>query len=377
MKIGVISVNDKSTTLLARGGTEVFSANLSFQLANLGHEVYLFGSGDSSIEGVKIVSTTDENLWNLQKNFGTDTWDELKNIYHIRNMLVAKEYEDKIDIFHDNMSCSLSLAMHKMFSKPVVSSLHMPIEGIYRSEKLCKYLYSGNVAFAVASKFQQQFLPDYIKSAYIPNGIDTYAFQQYGTENNTEDLIWIGRINPASPKGLDDAINAAKRMKKRLRYVGLIESADYYKKVIEPLLNDNIMKQSHFTCEKEKILFYRSGKILINPIKWEEPFGLTFIEAMSAGTPVISYALGAAPEIIEDGKTGLLVNLSEKQFRGDWIIKKCGIEGLCEAIQYIFSMDEKTYLKMRQRCAKHAKEKFDVRKMIKRYECLYRKLLLA
>ncbi len=136
MKIGVISVNDKSTTLLARGGTEVFSANLSFQLANLGHEVYLFGSGDSSIEGVKIVSTTDENLWNLQKNFGTDTWDELKNIYHIRNMLVAKEYEDKIDIFHDNMSCSLSLAMHKMFSKPVVSSLHMPIEGIYRSEKI-------------------------------------------------------------------------------------------------------------------------------------------------------------------------------------------------------------------------------------------------
>ena len=54
MKIGVISVNDKSTTLLARGGTEVFSANLSFQLANLGHEVYLFGSGDSSIEGVKL-----------------------------------------------------------------------------------------------------------------------------------------------------------------------------------------------------------------------------------------------------------------------------------------------------------------------------------
>ena len=140
-------------------------------------------------------------------------------------------------------------------------------------------------------------------------------------------------------------------------------------------MNENIIEQSHFSSNAEKIAFYRSGKALINPIKWEEPFGLTFIEAMSTGTPIISYALGAAPEIIEDGKTGLLVNLSEEQSRGDWIIKRCGVEGLCDAVQYIYKMKESEYMSMRYACAKHVKEKYNIERMVQRYESLYRKVL--
>ena len=375
MRIGIISVNDKSTSLLSRGGTEVFSANLAYELSKLGHEVFLFGSEDSLVNGVQIISTTSESLQVIQQDFEKEKWDEIKNIYHIKNILVAKKYESKIDIFHDNMSCSLSLAMHELFSKPIVSSLHMPIDDIYISEKMYKYIYSKSVTYVVASKFQKYRLSNYIKSEYIPNGINIHDFQKFGINNDTEDLIWIGRINSASPKGLDDAIRVATLLKKKLRYVGLIENLSYYKKNIESILNNNIIAQSHVPSLEKKILFYRSGKILINPIKWEEPFGLTFIEAMAVGTPVISYALGAAPEIIEDGKTGLLVNLSKEDNRGDWIIKKNGIEGLYEAVQYIYKLGKDEYFKMRQRCAITAKNKFNITKMAKEYENLYKRIL--
>lgn len=375
MRIGVISVNDKSTSLLSRGGTEVFSANLAHELVKLGHEVFLFGSGDSSVSGVEIVSTTNESLQDIQQSLKNEKWSEIKDIFHIKNMLMAKKYENKIDIFHDNMSCSIGLAMHELFSKPIVSSLHMPIDDLYLSKELHQYIYSKNVTFVVASKFQKRLLPDSIKSEYIPNGINSHAFREFGIENDTEDLIWIGRINSNSPKGLDDAIRVATQLKKKLRYVGLIEDINYYKANIEPILNNNIVEQPHFSNLKKKILFYRSGKILINPIKWEEPFGLTFIEAMSAGTPIISYALGAAPEIIDDGKTGLLVNLSEKENRGNWIIKKSGIEGLCEAVQYIYRLKKNEYFEMRKRCANCAKDKFSIMKMIKSYENLYKRIL--
>lgn len=375
MKIGIISVNDKSTNLLARGGTEVFSANLAYQLTKLGHKVFLFGSGDSIVDGVEVIGSTDENLYDIQQNFESKKWDEIKNIFHVKNILMAKKYEDYVDIFHDNMSCSLSLSMLEIFSKPVVSTLHMPIDGLYRTPLLSKYIYNNNISYVVASKFQKQFLPHNMKSSYIPNGINTCAFQKFGIKNDTEDMLWIGRINSCSPKGLDDAISAGIRMNKKLRYVGLIEDADYFKQNIEPILNNNVIEQRHFLSDEEKVLFYRSGKVLLNPIKWEEPFGLTYIEAMATGTPVISYALGAASEIVDDGETGLLVHYSKTQRRGNWIIKKDGIEGLCEAIQYIYSLTEEEYLEMRKKCAKRAKEKFDVVKMAKNYEHLYNTIL--
>lgn len=374
MRIGIISVNDKSTNLLARGGTEVFSANLSYHLAGLGHEVYLFGSADSMVDGVKIIPTTDESLWDMERVcLGNEN--QIKNIFQIRNVMVAKMYENQIDIFHDNMSCEIGLAMQGIFSKPIISSLHMPIDGIFSNTKLSKYIYSPQIVYAVASRFQQSNLPHGIRSEFIPNGIDVNLFQENGIKNETEDLIWIGRINPASPKGLDDAIYTANQTKKRLRYVGLIENDFFFQKNINPLMNENIIKQPHFSSNSEKVAFYRSGKVLINPIKWEEPFGLTFIEAMSTGTPIISYALGAAPEIIEDGKTGLLVNLSQEQSRGDWIIKSCGVQGLCDAVRYIYKMNESEYMSMRYTCAEQARRKYDIQKMVQRYEALYKKIL--
>lgn len=369
MKIGIISVNDKPTNILSRGGTEVFSANLARQLSLLGHEVYLFGSKDSYVKGVKTIATTDESLQEILEKENKIPLEDIKTIFHVRNLLIASKYQKEIDVFHDNMSSVLTLSLLDLFYKPVISTLHMPIETIYRSERIKKYLFSSHVKYVVASAYQKKWLST--ESTLIYNGIDIELFQKHDIFSCDENMIWIGRVDPNAPKGLDDALIVASRTGKKLIYVSLIEDEKYYKEKIEPLLCENAVNHPHFQTIDEKINYYCSGKILLNPIKWEEPFGLTFIEAMATGTPVVAYAKGAAPELIKDGETGFLINSSPADVRGNWIIKKFGIEGLCEAVERIYSMQPEEYREMRAACAKHISEKYSLMKMAQTYEALY------
>ena len=82
----------------------------------------------------------------------------------------------------------------------------------------------------------------------------------------------------------------------------------------------------NFLKEDQRNIFLMESKIMLMPIKWEEPFGMVMIEAMACGTPVVAYARGSVPEVIKDGETGLIVNPSEEDKRGDWIIKKTGYD---------------------------------------------------
>lgn len=100
-----------------------------------------------------------------------------------------------------------------------------------------------------------------------------------------------------------------------------------------------------------------------------------FIEAMATGSPVVTFARGSAPEIIVDGETGFLVNQSDEYIRGNWIIKKTGVEGLCEAVNKIYSMPDDQYRKMRQAARRRVEENFTVEKMVEGYENVYIKVL--
>jgi glycosyltransferase involved in cell wall biosynthesis len=101
------------------------------------------------------------------------------------------------------------------------------------------------------------------------------------------------------------------------------------------------------------------------------------IEAMACGTPVIAYARGSVPEVIVDGVTGFVVNSSDDDIRGNWIIKKTGIEGLQEAIEKIYSLSDDEYLKIRKNCRKHVEENFTFNKMVDEYEKVYKEVIEA
>jgi glycosyltransferase involved in cell wall biosynthesis len=108
---------------------------------------------------------------------------------------------------------------------------------------------------------------------------------------------------------------------------------------------------------------------------WEEPFGLVFVETMASGTPIIAFARGAVPEVIVDGVTGFIINPSDEDIRGKWIIKKTGLDGLCEAVERIYSLSKDDYGKMREACRAHVENNFTMERMVKEYESVYSKLI--
>ena len=127
--------------------------------------------------------------------------------------------------------------------------------------------------------------------------------------------------------------------------------------------------------QKINISYYQDTKILVNPIRGEESFGLVMAEAMSCGTPVVAFAKGSVPEIIKDGITGYIINYSPKDIRGNFIIKKTGEEGIVEAVKRIYQLSKDDYEKMRKNCRKHVEENFTIKKMVDNYEKVYKKVI--
>ena len=189
-------------------------------------------------------------------------------------------------------------------------------------------------------------------------------------------ISFIGRIVPE--KGVDQAIQVAKKLSLKL-YIATsrVDTANYnyYQTKIKPFIDSGRIKEVGFVKDKQKSKFLGLARCLLFPIKWEEPFGLVMIESMACGTPVVAFAQGSVPEVIKDGETGFIVNLSETDKRGDWIVKKTGVEGFTEAVKRIYTLPEQKYKKMRRACRAHVEKNFTVEKMVEGYEKVYHKIL--
>jgi glycosyltransferase involved in cell wall biosynthesis len=120
-------------------------------------------------------------------------------------------------------------------------------------------------------------------------------------------LAFLGRISPE--KGVDRAIEIAKRVDMPLKIAAKVDRADrrYFKRVVEPLLNDPYVEWVGEISDQQKNEFLGNAYALLFPIDWPEAFGLVMIEAMACGTPVIAYESGSVPEVMEDGITGFVV----------------------------------------------------------------------
>src|SRR5260370_39189950 len=139
----------------------------------------------------------------------------------------------------------------------------------------------------------------------VYHGIPENLYELHETPG--EYLAFLGRICPE--KRLDRAIEIAKRSGRKLRIAAKVDPADrkYFSDYIKPLLNHPLIELIGEIGEDQKEEFLANALALLFPIDWPEPFGLVMIEAMACGTPVIAYNRGSVPEIVEDGKTGFIV----------------------------------------------------------------------
>jgi len=383
MHFAFVSSICKPTQLHSKGGQEVWGASFLTEEAQRGHTFDSYavkGSLESSaINLIPVLEKgKDEVKFDPFFEHSSNKKSDLDLFAYatyskIQSLLLKGPYDAIID-----SSGNPLLALNAdLFTVPVIVIGHFPVLKQY--VKFFQYqALPPNVYFVFISKYQYDnatWIPKNQKSI-IHNGIfiDSILYR----EEDATNLFWTGRIDPDMPKGSEEAIEVAIKTNKPIDIYSYIEkdAEEYVRNTITPLIKGNSLITINSSSEYLSInKRCAKAKAFLFPAQWEEPFGLVMVESMATGTPVIAFARGAVPEIVKDGETGFIVNPSDTDIRGDWIIKKTGIEGLCEAVERMYAMSEDEYRQMRCASRSRVEKTFTVERMVDRYESLYKEIL--
>jgi glycosyltransferase involved in cell wall biosynthesis len=321
------------------GGTERMVHALTEELVRRGHEVTLFASGDSEtsarLESVYPRALREAKIKDI---YGT-------NDFAMLNVGLAYELQDEFDIIHDHCA-PLSMPTANLSSVPVVVTMHGPFSA--QNRKLFELLRGPHIV--TVSQSQLYPLPNINHAGTVHHGLplEHYPF----SAEHEGYLLYVGRIS--AEKGVHFAVDVAQALDMRLILAAKLEPVDlpYFKQYIEPRLSDRIQWVGEVD-EKERNALMSRARAFLHPVVFREPFGLTLIEAMACGCPVIAFNRGAIPEIIKTGETGFVVE---------------DVEGMIDAMHNIDAID-------RAACRAHALQNFNVGRMTDGYEAVYRELL--
>lgn len=377
MKIAILSTPSVALPPIGFAGIERVVYELQEGLKQKNHDVTVYATGDSHISS-KLKYFYDKAL-DPSVKLTYNAYYFLNHVYYFMNDLEKESF----DIIHFNDARRYSLYFHQYLKTPFVTTLH----GAYAVRESDPYSIGKetrhqlelfkDLPFVSISNAQRKDLPNlrYVKTIY--NAVDSqiYEFSQSGGNY----ISWLGRITP--DKGLDTAITVAEKLSKKILASGFIDEGQksYFESILKPL-SEKYRKYFEFRGEiqeKQKNQFLAQAKVFLFPLRWEEPFGLVMIESMASGTPVVAFAKGSVTEVIKDGQTGFIVNSSDQDIRGNWIIKKTGIEGLCEAVERIYALPDDQYRQMRRNCRKHVEEHFTVKRMVDEYEKVYQRIITS
>jgi glycosyltransferase involved in cell wall biosynthesis len=323
------------------GGTERVVYTLTEELVKRGHDVTLFASGDS-ITSAKLVSVYPRGLRESK------AMESHGFMYSMLNMGIAYDKQDQFDIIHDH-NAHFTLPTANIARTPTVITLHGPFDHINRPYFRAL---SKNINLVAISKKQAERAPELHIANVIHNGLymENYPFE----EEHDGYLLYVGRLS--REKGVHHAIEVAQILDIPLLMAAKLDSGDisYFNEKIGPKLSDQIRWIGEVDeIERNKLM--SRAMCTLHPTNWPEPFGLTLIEAMACGSPVVAYNQGSIPEIIRHGKTGYVIDVDD-------------IEGMINAVSKIKKIK-------RIDCRNHALTKFSGEKMGDAYEELYTRIL--
>lgn len=333
MKIAMLAPIAWRTPPRAYGPWELVTSLLTEALVVRGIDVTLFATLDSVTEakhdgvvpaGYAEDPSVDAKVW------------EFRHLAH----LFAKASE--FDLIH-NQADFPAHAFADLVETPIVTTIH----GFSSDRILPMYKpFDGRVHYVAISEADRH--PALRYAATIHHGIplDDFAFDPAGGDN----LLFFGRIHP--DKGPREAIGAALAADRSLDLYGLVQDEEYFEREVLPKISDTIRFHGP-VGGAARVRALGGARALLHLINFDEPFGLSVIEAMACGTPVIATLRGSMPELISDGVNGFLVD---------------NAAGAAAALARVGELD-------RAACRRSVAERFSIDRMADRYIALYREIL--
>jgi glycosyltransferase involved in cell wall biosynthesis len=300
MKIAQIAPLYEAVPPRLYGGTERIVAHLTNALVALGHEVTLFASAEAQTRAT-LVPVRDQAIRLDRCPLKSDLAAHLSMLHELH----SRRHEFDLLHFHVDL---IHFPFFEDFAARTVTTLHGRLDLKDLPEVYSRWHHYPLVSI---SDDQRKPLASANWLATIHHGLteDVYSF------NETPDasyLAFLGRISPE--KRPDRAISIAKRLGMRLKIAAKVDAVDarYFRDEIEPLLDDPLIEFVGEIGDGEKSDFLGNAAALLFPIDWPEPFGLVLIESMACGTPVIAWRCGSVCEIIDEGKTGFIVDSEDE-----------------------------------------------------------------
>ncbi|WEX73870.1 glycosyltransferase family 4 protein [Sinorhizobium numidicum] len=310
MKIAQIAPLAESVPPKLYGGTERIVSYLTEELVRQGHDVTLFASGDS-VTKAKLVPCS-----SIALRLNATVSDHIPHQIIMLEEVRRRAHEFDVLHFHIDL---IHFPLIRDFADRTVTTLHGRLD---LPDLQPFYRIFPDVPVVSISNDQRRPMPPVNWRGTVYHGLDKNVLA-FRAEPIRGYLAFLGRVSPE--KRPDRAIEIASQVGMPLKIAAKVDAADkaYWETVIEPMVasHPNVEFIGEID-EREKADFLGDAAALLFPIDWPEPFGLVMIEAMACGTPVLAFRCGSAPEVIEDGVSGVLVDtMTEAVEKLEWALK--------------------------------------------------------
>ena len=328
-KVAILSPVAWRTPPRQYGAWETVASNITEGLVARGWDVTLFASGDS-VTGAHLHAVVDRGY---EEDASADA--KVAEYLHISE---AFEHAAEFDLIHSHYDF-MALTYSRLVTTPVLTTIH----GFSSPKIMPIYQKYHDGYFVSVSDSDRAPGLNYLATVY--NGIDLSLYPLQPSPG--DDLIFLGRIHP--DKGVHLAIEVARLSGLPLLIAGIIQDKTYFREQVEPHLDDRQIRYIGPVDVAGKNELFARARALLHLNTIPERFGLVLAEANAAGVPVIAMDLGSCCEVIDDGKTGFLVNTTDEA---------------AQAVQRTSEID-------RGACRKRVHQRFSIDTMVKAYERVY------